>query len=337
MKLSEIGELSLLAGIRERFGVDSKEVIAGIGDDSAVIASRSKNLLMTTDMMMEGVHFDLSYMTPYQLGFKIVSVNVSDIYAMGGTPQFMLLDAAMKRDADDRFVGSFLSGIQDAMKMYRVVLIGGDLSAARSDMAVAATLIGYAKRPVMRSGANAGDKIYVTGTLGDSACGLELLKRIKKPVPTLSPRGGGQWCGGSGLSKPGLAWKVVEPLIRRHLMPEARDPKKFSRAATAMIDISDGLFIDLSRLCDESNAGARIYMKNIPVSKEMKKAASFLKLDPYELATSGGEDYELLFTALPSKRVDAVCIGEITESERTVVDVDNIERPLLVKGYQHWR
>lgn len=327
MKLSEIGELSLLAGIRERFRVDSKEVIAGIGDDSAVIAPRSKKLLMTSDMMMEGVHFDLSYMTPYQLGFKIVSVNVSDIYAMGGTPQFMLLDAAMKRNADDKFIKSFLSGIQDAMKMYRVMLIGGDLSSTKSGMSIAATLIGYAKRPVMRSGARPGDKIYVTGSLGDSACGLELLKKIKKPVRIES---------GDKINKP-LSWNSMRLLIKHHLMPVARDSKKYAAMATAMIDISDGLFIDLSRLCDESNAGARIHMKNIPVSKEMKKAASFLKLDPYELATSGGEDYELLFTAHRRKKVDAACIGEITESDRTVVDLDGIERPFSPEGYQHWR
>lgn len=340
MRLGDIGELSVLEGIKKRFRAVSKEVIAGIGDDSAVLASCDRKLLLTTDMMIEGIHFDTGFVTPYQLGFKIISVNVSDIYAMGGRPRFVLLDLAMDKDREGGFVKSFFDGVQDAMAMYRVMLIGGDLSSSRSGTVVSATLIGYAKRPVMRSGAKPGDMIYVTGNLGESSCGLEILKRINKPVPltpsiTLSTR---QWQEryGDEISRMGLSWKTVEPLLRRHLLPVARKPDRIAKYATSMIDISDGLFIDLSRLCDESRVGARVYMKQIPISSQMKRAASALGLDHNRLATSGGEDYELLFTAPKGKRHGYLCVGEITVSGRTVV-MNGEEMVFSSEGYQHWQ
>lgn len=327
MKLSDIGELSLLAQLRERFRVHAKDVIAGIGDDAAVIVPRSQFQLLTTDIMTEGVHFDFSFTTPFQLGFKLVSVNVSDIYAMGGTPRFVLLDVAVDRKSDAERLESFFAGVQEAMARYRVKLLGGDLSSSRSGMVVSGTLIGYAGRPVMRSGAKPGDRIYVTGTLGDSACGLALLKVIRRPLSLET---------GERMDKP-LAWSVMRPLIGRHLLPEARKPGRIARVATAMIDVSDGLFIDLSRLCDESGTGARIYERRLPLSSFMKKAASLMGTEPYTLATSGGEDYELLFTARPGKKVAAECIGEITEEGRVVVGRDGVGRTFSAEGYQHWR
>jgi len=277
-------------------------------------------------MMVEGVHFDVSFVTPFQLGFKILSVNVSDIYAMGGIPRHVLLDIALTKDADEGFIGAFFDGVRSGLERYRLVLVGGDLSASRSGVVLSATLGGYAKKPVFRSGARPGDRIYVTGNLGDSACGLELLKRIKRPLMIES---------GDITHKP-LKWATMEPLVRRHLLPEARDPSSFAGRATSMIDISDGLFIDLSRICDESGVGARIYMEQLPLSPQMKKAASVLGLEPYSLAASGGEDYELLFTAPPRKRVEAFCIGEITVSGRVVVERDRSERTFGREGYIHW-
>ncbi len=326
MKLTDRGELALLKRIRERFQVRTKDLIAGIGDDSAVIIAQDRALLLTTDLMTEGVHFDLGFTTYFQLGFKIISVNVSDIYAMGGTPRFVLLDIAAPAGTDEEKLESFFDGVQKALAIYRIRLIGGDLSAS-SRLTVSATLVGYAKKPVMRSGARPGDRIYVTGTLGDSACGLELLKRMKRTIPFEQ---------GDMTNRP-LNWATMRPLLRRHLMPDARKPGKISGIATAMIDVSDGLFIDLSRLCDESRVGARIFVKQIPVSAQTKKAASFLGLDPDILATSGGEDYELLFTAPPKRRTDATCIGEITRSDRVIVGRDGNERPFTAKGYEHWR
>ena len=345
MKLSQIGELFLLEEIRKSFKKKSKHVVVGIGDDAAVVRPQDKYLLFTTDMMIEGVHFDSSFITPYQLGFKIVSVNVSDIYAMCGKPFYLLLNIAMNKNTTKKFNDRLFDGIKDALRLYDTTLIGGDLSASNTGMSLSATVIGYGEKYIKRSGANRGDKIYVTGNLGDSACGLELLKKIKRHIPLelakskelrVKSKDPALYALCSKLLKEGLPWKIVEPLLRRHLMPEARNPKKFIKDATSMIDISDGLLIDLSRLCNESKVGARIYINNIPLSPELKKAASSLGISPIKLALSGGEDYELLFTAPPKKKVKAIYIGEITESERVIVDSSGKEKPFSAEGYQHF-
>ena len=348
MKISGVGELLLLDRIRERFKSKSENIIAGIGDDAAVIKPAKKNLLVTTDMMVEKVHFDLCYMTPYQLGFKLVSVNVSDIYAMGGLPAFVLLNIALNSNTEAAFVDMLFDGIQDALKVYKIFLIGGDLSASNKDLVLSATLIGYAEKQILRSGAKAGDRIYVTGNLGDSACGLELLKRIKCRVPLNkdrsvatgdSPRraiGVRRSAKNSAFLKMGLSLKVVGPLIRRHLIPEARNPEKIVHHATAMIDISDGLLIDLTRICKESKVGARIFKEKIPISAEMKKAASSLGLSAPGLALRGGEDYELLFTAPPEKKVNAIYIGDIVKSKKSIVDSSGKEKPFSADGYRHF-
>jgi thiamine-monophosphate kinase len=364
MKLSQIGELSLLKQIRKRFEKHPPNIIVGIGDDAALIKPSHENLLITTDMMVEGIHFNLSFVTPYQLGFKLVSVNVSDIYAMGGKPKFLLLNIAMNKNTDKKVMDCFFDGVQEAINLYSLSLVGGDLSAAHKGMTLSATLIGYTKRYRKRSGAKIGDKIYVTGNLGDSACGLALLKKIRKTIPlknTATPpltpptsggecfkvpsllRGEGQG-EGEGLnskfrtlfSKWGLSWNDVGPLIRRHLMPVARDSRKIVRNATSMIDISDGLLIDLSRLCDESKVGARIYTKNIPLSSELKKVALNLGISPIKLALSGGEDYELLFTIPAAKKVKAIYIGDIIESKRVIIDITGREKTFSAEGYQHF-
>lgn len=326
MKLTDIGELTLLKEIRTQFNCRAKDIIAGIGDDAAVVVPPRQSLLLTTDMMAEGIHFNLGFVTPYQVAFKLVSSNVSDIYAMGGTPRFILLNMAMGKDTDEEFLTSFFRGLKKAMALYRIKLIGGDLSSSMSGLVLSATLTGHAGKAVMRSGARPGDRIYVTGSLGDSACGLELLKRINRPVYLEDE---------DKTNKP-LKWRVMKPLIERHLLPVARAPKKIRGLATAMMDISDGLFIDLLRICDESRVGARVYLNRIPLSPGMKKASASLGIDPYRLAASGGEDYELLFTAPEDRKVAAVCIGEITEAKRVVVDAGKNERPLLPEGYQHW-
>ena len=341
MKLSQIGELPLLEQIRKGFGEYSCNIIVGIGDDAAVLEPVNKNLLLTTDMMVEGVHFDLDFITPYQLGFKLVSVNVSDIYAMGGKPKYLLLNIALNKNTEKDFLDRFFDGLREAMRLYTVSLVGGDLSASKKGMTLSATLIGYAKRYIKRSGAKIGDKIYVTGNLGDSACGLELLKRIKKPILLESKELRAKnkdpvLCALCPELLGGLSWNVVEPLLRRHLMPEARDPEKIIKNATSMIDISDGLLIDLSRLCNESKVGARIYIKNVPVSSELKKVASFLGIPPIKLALSSGEDYELLFTAPAEKKAKAIYIGDITESERVIIHTSGRKKTFSAEGYQHF-
>ena len=338
MKLSQIGELTLLEQIRKRFEKRSPDIVIGIGDDAALLKPFKKNILVTTDMMVEGVHFNMDFITPYQLGFKLVSVNVSDIYAMGGIPRFLLLGIAMNKNTAKETFDRFFDGVHEAMKHYGLSLVGGDISSASKGMSLSATLIGYAEKCLKRSGAKKGDRIYVTGNLGDSACGLELLKKIKRLIPieiSKEQRAKSKELRIKMLPK-GLTWNDVEPLLTRHLMPKARDPRRFIRYATSMIDISDGLLIDLSRLCDESKVGARIYTKNIPVSSELKRAASCLGISPIRLALSGGEDYELIFTAPRDKRVKAIYIGDIAESERVIIDSSGKKKTFSAEGYQHF-
>jgi thiamine-monophosphate kinase len=364
MKLSQIGELPLLEQIRRRFGKYSSRILVGIGDDAALIKASSENLLVTTDMMVEGIHFNLSFATPYQLGFKLVSVNVSDIFAMGGKPKFLLLNMAMNKSTDKTVFDSFFDGVHQAKNLYGLSLVGGDISASQGGISVSATVIGYAKKHIKRSGGRIGDRIYVTGYLGDSACGLALLKKIKRPIPLedtanppLTPPTSGGECfkvpsllrgedqgEGEGLdskfrtlfSKWGFSASDVEPLLRRHLMPVARNPREFVGNATSMIDISDGLLIDLSRICDESKVGARIYAENIPLSSHLRKVASCLNISPIKLALSGGEDYELLFTAPANKKIKAKCIGEIVKLQRVLVDISGREKQFSAEGYQHF-
>lgn len=353
MKLSQVGELYLLDRIRKHFEKKSKNVLVGIGDDAAVVNPLTGNLVITTDMMIEDVHFDLSYITPQQLGFKLISVNVSDIYAMGGSPLYALLNIALRRDTKLEFVDSFLDGIKSAADYYGVTLVGGDVSATRRASSFSATLIGCVKRYIRRSGACIGDKIYVTGNLGNSACGLRILKKIGRPVnievkhsvknkKPMSTKPETQENKHSSINSTwlnffkGLSWETIEPLLRRHLLPEARLPNKFLKYATSMIDISDGLLIDLTRLCEESSIGAKIFVENIPISPELKKTAESLRVSALKLALTGGEDYELLFTYPPGKNVNAKCIGEIIESGRFIVDPFGRQKTFSAEGYQHF-
>lgn len=325
MKIGEIGELPLLESIRARFPRKSGSVLTGIGDDAAALKGSRKRLLATTDIMVEGVHFDLDLITSEQLGFKLVSVNVSDIYAMGGTPRFMLLSLAAPSSTQEAFVKGMYDGISTALKRYGVSLVGGDLSSAPSAIALSATILGYANRPVNRSGARPGDRLYITGFLGDSACGLRILNVINKKVNFARP-----------LKGP-LPWPVMEPLLRRHLMPEVKKPGAFLKSATSMIDVSDGLFLDLSRLCHESGVGAKLYAGKIPVSGQAKVAAESLGFDPLRVAVGGGEDYELLFTAGPRRKIRAIHIGEITASQGIFLVEDNgREVAVQPEGYRHF-
>ena len=328
--LSRRGEISLVEEIRKRFSTKSKRIKIGIGDDAAVVSLPEGGqcpLAATTDMMVEGVHFDLSYTTAYQLGFKLISVNVSDIYAMAGRPLYALLDMALRGDMEESFLREFLDGVGAACRLYKVSLIGGDLSSTPDRISLSATLLGSVRKPVTRAGARPGDSVYVTGALGDSAGGLLLLKRLKRRIDFNRP-----------LDKP-LPWETMEPLLRRHLMPVAKDPLGF-KTARAMIDISDGLLIDLTRLCKESVAGVTIYEEMIPVSEELKAAASYLKVDALSLALSGGEDYELLFTS-PAKDLHAIKpvikIGEITRSGRYIVQRNGRKKRMEPGGYAHFK
>lgn len=357
MQLHQIGELDLLKEIRKRFSPKDSSVVVGIGDDAAVIAPSGHNVLVTTDMMSEGIHFDLSFTSPFHLGFKLVSVNVSDIMAMGGRPQYLFLNMSVKKDLQEDFFWEMYRGISAAMSRYGVELLGGDLSSAKNDMVLSATVIGTADRIITRGGASVGDKIYVTGTPGDSACGLEMLKRLTRESKDIIKAEGHGILNSVAVhttdmvvllsSGPtAMSGDIAGPLVLRHLMPVARTAVDIAPHATAMIDVSDGLFIDLCRTCDESNVGARIYLDRVPMSGEMRRAADIMGLDPMSLAVSGGEDYELLFTApadtIISEVIDGhsplkiTCIGEITDKERVVIDSAGGEHALKAEGYRHF-
>ena len=326
MKLSEAGELSLLEILRKRFGKRSQSIVLGIGDDSAVILPQNSNMLLTTDMMVEDVHFDLSWTTPFQLGFKLVSVNVSDIYAMGGTPKFLLLNFSSSKDTTLDFFSEFFDGVETAMEKYGVSLIGGDISSSEK-VVLSATVTGYADKFIARKGARAGDRIYISAPTGDAACGLALMKSNRKKIAIEQGK----------KQKFPLPWDTVRPLIERHLMPVARNPRLFIKAATAMIDISDGLGIDLSRLCKESKVGALVYADKIPLSNELQKASAYLGLSPLDLAFGGGEDYELLFTAPAKEKANAYCIGEVIKTGMFFIDEKGHKTKASIKGYQHFK
>ncbi|MGO9379712.1 MAG: thiamine-phosphate kinase [Dissulfurispiraceae bacterium] len=369
MRLFQVGELKLLKEVRERFRLDpgEKGVIVGIGDDAAVIAPRHKKIIVTTDMMNEGVHFDLDYTSPFHLGFKLVSVNVSDIMAMGGVARYLFINLALTRDVDDDFFKKLYDGIEHALCLYGVQLLGGDLCSAMNDTVFSATVIGEGEKIITRAGASVGDKIYITSSTGDSALGLEILKRLDDEGRAKVKSAGTCWgtalscqhndriqkTEGQGIEKLSvktergnisMSWKIAEPLLKRHLMPTARYSGDIAPYASSMLDVSDGLFIDLCRICDESGSGATVYREKIPISAESREASALLGLTPFHYVVSGGEDYELLFTShdFPLDEynrchdINVSCIGEITREDRNIIDSSGGKTPLKSEGYQHF-
>jgi thiamine-monophosphate kinase len=325
MNLARMGEIRLLDWIRGRAGGVGKGLAVGIGDDAAAFrCPPGKTLLVTADMMMEGVHFDLRYTTPYQLGFKLASANASDICAMGGAPLYATFELGAPPETDSRFIERLFDGLIESLGLHGARLAGGDLSSSKGGLALSMSMIGSAKKAIRRRGAQVGDGVFVTGPLGDAACGLEILKRLGRPV-RLEKGGRAKW--------EGMKRELLEPLIRRHLMPVAR---KSPSKATAMIDVSDGLFIDLHRLCTESGVGAGIYEDRIPLSDGLREAAERLGADPLKFACSGGEDYELLYTA-PKGSGRGFLIGEIVSSGLYVVGPGGRRRKFGPSGYEHFR
>jgi thiamine-monophosphate kinase len=325
MNLARKGELALVNDIRARFSSRLPRGGTGIGDDAAIMTPGSGKLLATVDAMVEGVHFDLSLITPRQLGFKLVAVNASDIYAMAGKPQYLLLSMALPPQTRTSFVDRFFDGIEEGLKVHGTVLAGGDLSSSLSDISLSATVLGYATKPAKRSGARVGHGIFVNGTLGDSSCGFELLKKIGRTVDIER-----------GRQRP-LGWKIMAPLLKRHLTPEPRPLGGVALSTvSSMMDLSDGLLLDLWRLCSESGAGAVLYEKSIPVSEEMRAAAMYLGIDPLDLALSGGEDYLILFTSGRKQIRGAVRIGEIIPSGYKLIKRSGKEMRLAPHGYGHF-
>ncbi|GBE05348.1 MAG TPA: thiamine-phosphate kinase [Nitrospirae bacterium] len=315
-QVSEPGEFGLIKSFRARCSTALPEILKGIGDDAAVIRRPAGKTLITTDMMIEGVHFDLSLTAFDELGHKILAVNVSDIFAMGGTPRYFVLGLGAPGNCKLAGINRLYSGMMKAAKKFNVAVVGGDTCLSKQGLVLSGTLIGEADKVVTRSGARPGDGIFVTGTPGDSAAGLMLLRKYAGKKNRLQSR-------------------ARQRLIKKHLMP-GPEPLRRTAGLTSMIDVSDGLLIDLSHICDESGVGAVVYRDMIPISGELAAAAKDLGADPFELALKGGEDYVLLFTAPTNIRTDAVKIGEITKKGRYLVDRGRKTR-FKAEGYEHFK
>ncbi len=278
-------ERELIDIIARLAGEQREGLLRGIGDDCAVIEGKpGRVLLVTMDTLVESVHFDSDWHPPEKLGRKSVAVNVSDIAAMGGTPSFVLLSLGLPAGFDDQWADRFLHGFTGSCREYGCLLIGGDTVRSPDRIVITVTVIGEAAadQVVYRSQARPGDTIWVSGSLGRGAAGLELCR-----------------AGAYQQSDP-----LLESLVEAHLNPRARTAAGRLLAASglvhAMIDLSDGLATDLAHLCEESRAGAVIEAENLPACQALYQASSLLHLDPVQLMISGGEDYELLFTAAPA-------------------------------------
>jgi thiamine-monophosphate kinase len=349
MRLSELGEFSLIRSFRSKCADTSPEILKGIGDDAAAISrivGTVNTTLVTSDMMLEGIHFNLSFTTFYQLGCKILAVNISDIFAMGGTPRYFLLSLGIPGAYDSKRINELYSGVMKIAKKFGITVVGGDTCASGQGLVLSGTLIGNADKIITRSGARHGDGIFVTNTLGDSAMGLMLLKKLGRRIQIKMKNenldgklhSNFQSKLQSNLKIPGtkLAFKEIHPLLKKHLMPEPQ-PLENTSEITSMIDISDGLLIDLSHICDESKVGAVIYKDKIPISREFVNAAKNLGVDPIKFTLKAGEDYVLLFTAPSSIKTNAVRIGEIIKKGRFLVDAKGRKTPFKAEGYEHFK
>lgn len=289
-ELSTLGEFGLIERINQQFTPVLPQTIKGIGDDAAVIDTGSDEYtLVSTDMLIEGVHFDLSYAPLKHLGFKAVAVNVSDIAAMNGTPRQITVSIGLSNRFSVEAIDELYAGIQAACEAYKVDLVGGDTSASRSGLVLSVTAIGTVKKDKIayRSGAQPNDVICVTGDLGAAYLGLQLLEREKREFlenPNMQPQ---------LEDKAYLVGRQLKPEARTNIIYELNDA---DLVPTSMIDVSDGLASEILHLCKQSGTGAQIFEEHIPVADETFLTADEFKLSPLTAALNGGEDYELLFT-----------------------------------------
>jgi thiamine-monophosphate kinase len=333
LKFNEIGEFGFIESIKEECAITSKNVIKGIGDDCAVFGpSSGRVLLFTTDMLIEDIHFLKSTITPYQLGWKSIAVNLSDIAAMGGRPLVLVISLGIPPETDVKLMQDFYKGMKAICEQYEVTIVGGDTVASPDKLVINISLIGDAKenQVLYRSGARSGDSIYLTGNVGDSFAGLKILKKeISTPKP------------------------IASYFIKIHNEPNPLIEKGVAIAASglanSMIDVSDGLLSDLGHICKESSVGAMIFRSKIPLSSELKLLASRENFNPLELALSGGEDYHLLITVPKENTKDfetvgndkgllpLYLIGKIVEGKGIkIVNDDGSLEEIDAKGFNHF-
>ena len=336
-EISSLGEFSLIDRLTQNWPQYHASTIKGVGDDAAVLDGGDEAILATTDMLIEGIHFDLAYHPLTHLGYKAIIVNLSDIYAMNGRAEQVFVSIGISNRFSIEALEELYAGIRAACDAYRVDLAGGDTCSSGKGLVMSITAVGRAPKDkvTLRRGAQAGDIICVTGDLGAAYLGLQILEREKQIFmehPDIQPDLEGQ-----------------DYLIGRQLKPEARKDmiEIFASAQflpTAMIDLSDGLSSDLMHICKQSGTGARIDEAQVPIREDAELMALKFQLDPTTCALSGGEDYELLFTAKPDDleklRVlpSVFIIGEILAMDQGIVlqtSGGNLHK-LTAKGWTHF-
>lgn len=326
-RLRDIGEFGLIDLIKKNIFSSDKRIMINLGDDAAVIKSSPERfLIFTTDTLVEKIHFDLSYFTFEEVGWKAMVANLSDVAAMGGLPRFALVTIGLPKSMRVEDVLSIYSGMSKIARKYNCKIIGGDTTLVPRDLFISIALLGEVEKRylVTRSGAKRGDLICVTGRLGEAQAGLEFLKKYGRKKPSL---------------------------VRKHLKPEPRinQARALVRSLkiNSMIDISDGFSSELVHLAEESRLGAVVREKDIPVSPKCLKPASLLKRSPLEWALTSGEEYELLFTVdrkdgsridRVRKKVDFSVIGETVEKRLGVKLIRKSGRPRNLKkmGFVHF-
>jgi len=336
-EIADLGEFGLIDRIKNNFSNQNLTSLKGIGDDAAVIDIGKENLLVSTDMLLEGIHFDLSYMPLQHLGYKAVAVNVSDIAAMNGRPEQIVISLGLSNRFSLQAIDMLYEGIQAACKNYKVDLVGGDTSASASGLVISITAIGRVAKDktVLRSGAKSNDIICVTGDLGAAFIGLQILEREKEVFQT-NPQ-----------MQPDL--EKYEYLVGRQLKPEARmdiihELAEKNIVPTSMIDISDGLASELLHLGKNSNVGIKIFEEKIPIDSLTYDTSVEFKIDPTTTALNGGEDYELLFTIKPpdfellKNHSDIHFIGHTHDNPNQNVMISKIGTlvPIQAQGWRHF-
>ena len=287
--LEQLGEFGLINHITKHFKISHKTTVKAVGDDAAVLEKTDKQTIITTDLLIEGVHFDLSYVPLKHLGYKSVVVNLSDVYAMNAQAEQIMVSIAVSNRFPLEAIEELYAGIQLACETYHIDLIGGDTTSSSKGMLLSITAIGKANKEdiVYRNGAKETDLIVVTGDLGAAYLGLQVLER-EKQVFKVDPN-----------NQPDLDNYTY--LIERQLKPEARKDipillKEMDVQPTSMIDISDGLSSEIMHICSQSNVGCKIYEDKIPLDPQVISTCEEFDIDSTMVALSGGEDYELLFT-----------------------------------------
>lgn len=348
--ISKLGEFGLIRHLTDNIKIKNESTLKGVGDDCAVLHYPDSEVLVTTDMLMEGVHFDLTHIDLQHLGYKSAMVNISDIFAMNGTPRQLTVSIALSKRFKVEDMEEFYSGLRMACDKWGVDIVGGDTTSSYTGLAISITCIGEARKEdiVYRNGAKDTDLICVTGDLGAAYMGLQLLEREKsvyyQQVDEARKKNDKHALEELKGFQPDFAGK--EYLLQRQLQTEARGDiiarfRELNIRPTAMMDISDGLSSELMHICKQSNCGCRIYEKNIPIDYQTAVMAEELNMNVTTCALNGGEDYELLFTVPIGdhekiQQMDNVkLIGHITRPElgQMLVTRDNQEFELKAQGW----